>query len=211
MKIEGNEELIENYKMVRQVLSDESLNDRGFRVMNKSIKWDRYLKNPVLVEQHMSWEPPIGRIDDIKLENDAWTGVLVFASTEKGKMYEKLYNEGCIRAVSIGGNAVIVENERGEKKTKSFDVFEVSLVTIPSNANAVKHELGHIPVEYKLYCDKKEFITLSSNFEELNNMEEEKEKRKNWRLSPKFKKFQSQKLQKKSLRLRKQKTQSFRL
>ena len=163
--------------MVRQVLSDESLNDRGFRVMNESIKWDRYLKNPVLVEQHMSWEPPIGRIDDIKLENDAWTGVLVFASTEKGKMYEKLYNEGCIRAVSIGGNAVIVENERREKKTKSFDVFEVSLVTIPSNANAVKHELGHIPVEYKLYCDKKEFITLSSNFEELNNMEEEKEKK----------------------------------
>ena len=45
--------------MVRQVLSDESLNDRGFRVMNKSIKWDRYLKNPVLVEQHMSWEPVI--------------------------------------------------------------------------------------------------------------------------------------------------------
>lgn len=170
--------------MVRQVLSDESLNDRGFRVMNKSIKWDRYLKNPVLVEQHMSWEPPIGRIDDIKLENDAWTGVLVFASTEKGKMYEKLYNEGCIRAVSIGGNAMIVENDRGEKKTKSFDVFEVSLVTIPSNANAVKHELGHIPVEYKLYCDKKEFITLSSNFEELNNMEEEKEKKEELEAKP---------------------------
>lgn len=170
--------------MVRQVLSDESLNDRGFRVMNKSIKWDRYLKNPVLVEQHMSWEPPIGRIDDIKLENDAWTGVLVFASTEKGKMYEKLYNEGCIRAVSIGGNAVIVENDRGEKKTKSFDVFEVSLVTVPSNANAVKHELGHIPVEYKLYCDKKEFITLSSNFEGLNNMEEEKEKKEELEAKP---------------------------
>lgn len=175
--------------MVRQVLSDESLNDRGFRVMNKSIKWDRYLKNPVLVEQHMSWEPPIGRIDDIKLENDAWTGVLVFASTEKGKMYEKLYNEGCIRAVSIGGNAVIVENERGEKKTKSFDVFEVSLVTIPSNANAVKHELGHIPVEYKLYCDKKEFITLSSNFEELNNMEEGKEKKEELQANPEAKIF----------------------
>lgn len=174
--------------MVRQVLSDESLNDRGFRVMNKSIKWDRYLKNPVLVEQHMSWEPPIGRIDDIKLENDAWTGVLVFASTEKGKMYEKLYNEGCIRAVSIGGNAVIVENERGEKKTKSFDIFEVSLVTIPSNANAVKHELGHIPVEYKLYCDKKEFITLSSNFEELNNMEEEKEKKEELEAKPEVQK-----------------------
>lgn len=170
--------------MVRQVLSDESLNDRGFRVMNKSIKWDRYLKNPVLVEQHKSWEPPIGRIDDIKLENDAWTGVLVFASTEKGKMYEKLYNEGCIRAVSIGGNAKIRENERGEKKTSSFDVFEVSLVTIPSNANAVKHELGHIPVEYRLCCDKKEFITLSSNFEELNNMEEEKEKKEELEAKP---------------------------
>ena len=109
---------------------------------------------------------------------------MVFASTEKGKMYEKLYNEGCIRAVSIGGNAVIVENKRGEKKTKSFDVFEVSLVTIPSNANAVKHELGHIPVEYKLYCDKKEFITLSSNFEELNNMEEEKEKKEELEAKP---------------------------
>ena len=186
--------------MVRQVLSDESLNDRGFRVMNKSIKWDRYLKNPVLVEQHMSWEPPIGRIDDIKLENDAWTGVLVFASTEKGKMYEKLYNEGCIRAVSIGGNAVIVENERGEKKTKSFDVFEVSLVTIPSNANAVKHELGHIPVEYKLYCDKKEFITLSSNFEELNNMEEEKEKKEELEAKPEVQEVQEPEAPKEELK-----------
>lgn len=186
--------------MVRQVLSDESLNDRGFRVMNKSIKWDRYLKNPVLVEQHMSWEPPIGRIDDIKLENDAWTGVLVFASTEKGKMYEKLYNEGCIRAVSIGGNAVIVENERGEKKTKSFDIFEVSLVTIPSNANAVKHELGHIPVEYKLYCDKKEFITLSSNFEELNNMEEEKEKKEELEAKPEVQEVQEPEAPKEELK-----------
>ena len=186
--------------MVRQVLSDESLNDRGFRVMNKSIKWDRYLKNPVLVEQHMSWQPPIGRIDDIKLENDAWTGVLVFASTEKGKMYEKLYNEGCIRAVSIGGNAVIVENERGEKKTKSFDVFEVSLVTIPSNANAVKHELGHIPVEYKLYCDKKEFITLSSNFEELNNMEEEKEKKEELEAKPEVQEVQEPEATKEELK-----------
>lgn len=186
--------------MVRQVLSDESLNDRGFMVMNKSIKWDRYLKNPVLVEQHMSWEPPIGRIDDIKLENDAWTGVLVFASTEKGKMYEKLYNEGCIRAVSIGGNAVIVENERGEKKTKSFDVFEVSLVTIPSNANAVKHELGHIPVEYKLYCDKKEFITLSSNFEELNNMEEEKEKKEELEAKPEVQEVQEPEATKEELK-----------
>lgn len=186
--------------MVRQVLSDESLNDRGFRVMNKSIKWDRYLKNPVLVEQHMSWEPPIGRIDDIKLENDAWTGVLVFASTEKGKMYEKLYNEGCIRAVSIGGNAVIVENERGEKKTKSFDIFEVSLVTIPSNANAVKHELGHIPVEYKLYCDKKEFITLSSNFEELNNMEEEKEKKEELEAKPEVQEVQESEATKEELK-----------
>lgn len=186
--------------MVRQVLSDESLNDRGFRVMNKSIKWDRYLKNPVLVEQHMSWEPPIGRIDDIKLENDAWTGVLVFASTEKGKMYEKLYNEGCIRAVSIGGNAVIVENEREEKKTKSFDVFEVSLVTIPSNANAVKHELGHIPVEYKLYCDKKEFITLSSNFEELNNMEEEKEKKEELEAKPEVQEVQEPEATKEELK-----------
>lgn len=186
--------------MVRQVLSDESLNDRGFRVMNKSIKWDRYLKNPVLVEQHMSWQPPIGRIDDIKLENDAWTGVLVFASTEKGKMYEKLYNEGCIRAVSIGGNAVIAENERGEKKTKSFDVFEVSLVTIPSNANAVKHELGHIPVEYKLYCDKKEFITLSSNFEELNNMEEEKEKKEELEAKPEVQEVQEPEATKEELK-----------
>lgn len=40
-------------------------------------------------------------------------------------------------------------------------------------------------------------------------MEEEKEKRKNWRLSPKFKKSKSQKLQKKSLRQRKQKHSPF--
>lgn len=175
--------------MVRQVLSDESLNDRGFRVMNDSIKWDRYLKNPVLVEQHMSWKAPIGRLEDIKLESDKWTGIIVFASTKEGQKYKQLYDEGYIRAVSLGGNAVIVEDEFGGKKTKSFDVFEISLVTIPSNANAVYYKelnakLGHIPVEYKLYSENKELITLSSNFEELMQMEE-KEKQQEVELQAK--------------------------
>ena len=175
--------------MVRQVLSDESLNDRGFRVMNDSIKWDRYLKNPVLVEQHMSWKAPIGRLEDIKLESDKWTGIIVFASTKEGQKYKQLYDEGYIRAVSLGGNAVIVEDEFGRKKTKSFDVFEISLVTIPSNANAVYYKelnakLGHIPVEYKLYSENKELITLSSNFEELMQMEE-KEKQQEVELQAK--------------------------
>lgn len=174
---------------IRQVLSDESLNDKGFRVMNDSIKWDRYLKNPVLVEQHMSWKSPIGRLEDIKLESDKWTGIIVFASTEEGQTYKKLYEEGCIRAVSLGGNAIIVEDEFGRRKTKSFDVFEVSLVTIPSNANAVYYKelnakLGHIPVEYKLYSENKELITLSSNFEELMQMEE-KEKQQEVELQAK--------------------------
>jgi hypothetical protein len=157
--------------------------------MNDSIKWDRYLKNPVLVEQHMSWKAPIGRLEDIKLESDKWTGIIVFASTKEGQKYKQLYDEGYIRAVSLGGNAVIVEDEFGRKKTKSFDVFEISLVTIPSNANAVYYKelnakLGHIPVEYKLYSENKELITLSSNFEELMQMEE-KEKQQEVELQAK--------------------------
>lgn len=36
-------------KIKRQKLSDESLNDKDYVVLNDGINWDRYKKNPILL------------------------------------------------------------------------------------------------------------------------------------------------------------------
>lgn len=123
----------------RQIISDETMNSKGFIVLNKGLDWLRYIKNPVLLVEHEEDSVPIGKIVDIRFENDRWTGLLVFADTERGREAKKLYEAGIYNAVSINGLAQKV-NRNGIIYAVKFVVFEVSLVAIPSNENAVSYE-----------------------------------------------------------------------
>ena len=89
--------------MIRQILSDETMNRKGYITLNDGVNWDEYRKNPVLMLEHEDDKQPIGRIDNIRFEDNAWYGDLVFADTEEGREKEKLYNEGFYNAVSISG------------------------------------------------------------------------------------------------------------
>lgn len=171
--------------MIVQVLSNESVNDRGYVVMNNSIDWGRYRKNPVLMLQHFQWDNPIGSVKDIKLntQKKRWEGILVFASTKEGQKYKQMYEEGSYNAVSIAGKVEFAER-KGKKFTTKFEVYEISLVAIPSNEDAVairekNAKLGCLPVEFCI-TESQQVEQLSADFEtEINNylsMEEKEEK-----------------------------------
>lgn len=171
--------------MIVQVLSNESVNDRGYVVMNNSIDWGRYRKNPVLMLQHFQRDNPIGSVRDIKLnaQKKRWEGILVFASTKEGQKYKQMYEEGSYNAVSIAGRVEFAER-KGKKFTTKFEVYEISLVAIPSNEDAVairekNAKLGCLPVEFCI-TESQQVERLSADFEtEINNylsMEEKEEK-----------------------------------
>ena len=175
--------------MIIQVLSNESVNDKGYIVVNSSIDWSRYKKNPVLMLQHFQLDNPIGSVREIKFntEKKRWEGVLYFASTEEGQKYKQMYEEGSYNAVSIAGKAEFAE-KRGRKFTSKFIVYEISLVAIPANEDAVairekNAKLGCLPVDFCI-TESAQVEQLSSDFEnEINNiletMEEEKKEQLN--------------------------------
>lgn len=77
---------------LRQVLSNETINDYDMVVLSDGIDWSRYEKNPVLLENHDWDSQPIGNVVNIHREGNDWIGTLKFAEgTERGKTAKYLY------------------------------------------------------------------------------------------------------------------------
>jgi hypothetical protein len=162
----------------RQILSDESVNSKGFIVLNEGLDWSRYRKNPVLLVEHVEDSVPIGKIVDIRLDNGAWTGELVFADTERGQEAKRLYDEGMYNGVSINGLAHKVKRNDKVYAVK-FKVFETSLVAIPANENAVSYETERLNVIFNDAHGEqwRESLSASEN-ESINNYLMENEEKK---------------------------------
>jgi hypothetical protein len=139
----------------RIVFSTKTPNDQGGIIPNDVIDFSRFNTNPVILCQH-AWEaPPIGLMTDVQMQGGKWTGIPVFHGlTEESKQYKALYeaNEGWIRACSIGGEAIWKSTKRngsygeitdytidedGNRICEKFNLYEVSIVTLPSNPDAV--------------------------------------------------------------------------
>ena len=130
----------------RIVFSTNTANDQGTVIPNECIDFSRFSNNPVLLKQH-NWEgEPIGKCTDWKLENGAWSMVPVFHGiTEDARLYKEMYEAGYLNACSIGGEFIAEEDlqgrpkldENGNKICKSFLLYEISMVTLPSNKEAV--------------------------------------------------------------------------
>lgn len=57
---------------LRQVLSNETINDYDMVVLSDGIDWSRYEKNPVLLENHDWDSQPIGNV--VNIHREATTG-----------------------------------------------------------------------------------------------------------------------------------------
>lgn len=137
--------------MKRLILSDESLNSYGFWVKTSGIGQTRFLKNPVMLFNHHRTTKgkkdeilPIGRWEDLRIEDGVLTGVPVF--DEKDEFAMRIKNKvegGFLSGCSIG----ITVREWSEKPEDlkpgqqyptvvACELMEVSVVDIPSNPNS---------------------------------------------------------------------------
>lgn len=130
----------------RIVFNTTTPNDQGGIIPNDAIKFERFNANPVLLLQHQWEQFPVGMMTDIKLIGGKWTGVPVFHRlTDISKQCADLFEAGFIKACSIGGFSEWKTNSAGQAQLDAegnrvcalFDLYEISLCTLPSNPDAV--------------------------------------------------------------------------
>jgi HK97 family phage prohead protease len=149
---------------ISYVMSDESINRYGFRVLTTGIDLTAFAKNPVALAIHDGKALPVGLWKDVQ-KNDRGQLVGTLSYDEDDELAMTMYKKakkGMMNAVSIGFNAMELSDDpqyllQGQKYptvTKS-DLMECSPVPLPANRNAVKL-FGLNGAELKLGFDVKE-------------------------------------------------------
>lgn len=146
------------------VMSDESLNSYGFRVLTSGIDLSDFSKNPLAFYNHNTYDLPIGKWENIRIEKGQLLGD--FVPDERDEEAMEIWNKiegGFLNACSIGIKTVecsadpkfLMPGQTYETVTKS-QLRECSIVNIPSNKNALR-----------LY-DESEMIMLSASASDLS-------------------------------------------
>lgn len=119
------------------VLSDSSVNSYGFSIDLAKLDLERFKKNPVLLYNHNQL---VGKWEDLKIEDGKFIGTPVFMDDEDEKeslKIKKRVESGFLKGASLGINILSVEHKTGEAPVVEAEVYECSIVDIPSNKNAV--------------------------------------------------------------------------
>lgn len=104
-----------------------------------------FLKNPVALWAHNSWEPPIGRASNLAVEVDRLMGDIEFAAADVYPFADTIYRliaAKYVNAVSVG--FMPIEWSFVDDKERKFgidfkrqELLEISVVPVPCNANAL--------------------------------------------------------------------------
>jgi hypothetical protein len=155
------------------VLSDESLNSYGFRILTAGIDVEQFIKNPVMLFMHnrpfrgsKDEYTVIGRWENIRKEDGKLLADAVFDLNDPfaKSIADKVEND-FLRMASIGARPIetsadpiyLVPGQQYETVTKCI-AKEASIVDIGSNDNALA--LSDVPA---LYNDEETLIELSAN------------------------------------------------
>lgn len=126
------------------VISDESLNSYGFRLLSGGCDLSAFLRNPVMFYNHLGYDrPPIGRWENVRIEGDKILGDPVFDMSDPfAAEIARKVEEHYISAASVGAEIIesssldMVEGQTEPTVTR-WRLFEVSIVNLPANADAV--------------------------------------------------------------------------
>jgi HK97 family phage prohead protease len=134
------------------ILSDESVNRYGFRVLTGGIDLEHFEKNPVMLWSHTRTQGnyedvilPIGIWKNLRIEDRKLLGEPCFDMDDKfaAKIAKKV-EKGYINAASIGIEILELSDAlediisgQTRKTVKRSELLEVSLTDIPANANSV--------------------------------------------------------------------------
>jgi len=128
------------------VLSDESVNTYGFRLLLSGADIEQFRRNPVMYLNHNDWDTPIGRWENIRIEDGKLMADPVFdLEDEEGKKIAGKVDRGFLRMASVGLRAIERSEEPelmlpGQKypTVTKWQLREASIVGIGANHNAIR-------------------------------------------------------------------------
>lgn len=155
------------------VLNDEKkVNSYGFRIPNAGIDLKRFKANPVMLDQHYnSTGYVIGRWTNIRIEGSQLLADTEFDSEdERAAAIEGKVERGFIKAASMGvsyNRENMKANPDGTYDLTKCEMFEASIVAIPSNANALKlyHDSGMLMDESEIKLSLQELKDTEINLQ----------------------------------------------
>lgn len=127
------------------ILHDESVNSYGFRMLTSGADLVEFKKNPVMLYNHDDWDMPIGRWENIRIEDNKILAEAVFDLKDpKAARIAQKVEDGFIRACSIGAwvqecssdESLRIPGQVGETVVR-WSAREASICNIPANHNAL--------------------------------------------------------------------------
>lgn len=122
-----------NFKVIA---SSESIDRHGEKILVKAWELDRYKANPVILWGHDYYSLPIGVATNVYVENDQLIAEGVFAKSEFAQEVRALYDQGILKAVSVG----FIPLEREANVITRAELLEISFVPVPANQDALSLE-----------------------------------------------------------------------
>ena len=130
------------------ILSDNSLNGYGFRVLTSGGDFSRFLKNPMLLDTHDGWDSRsiMGIWENLRVEGEQLLADPVFDEEDpRAADMKRKYDKGFLRAASIGFRVLATSEDPEDMlpgqtlpTVTKWELMEASLVPVPANANAVR-------------------------------------------------------------------------
>lgn len=163
--------------MPKFILNDETQrNSYGFKIKTEGILLDRFQKNPVMLDGHSSANlSVIGFWENIQKENGILSAETSFDTEDPhaqniASKVERGFIKGASMGISFSKKDFSYEN--GELVLNHCEIYEASIVAIPSNAGALRLTMDGQEVskkEMELFC-----LSIEKEFkEDLNDIEKE--------------------------------------
>lgn len=134
--------------MATFVLNDENkVNSYGFKILNAGIDLKRFKANPVVLDQHYNstWAV-IGKWTNIRIEGSKLLADAEFdTEDEDAKKIAGKVDRGFIKGASMGvsfDREAMKQNPKNEYELSKCELYEASIVAIPSNANSLRLYAG---------------------------------------------------------------------
>ena len=120
------------------VVSDESINSYGYIVITEGIDTTAFERNPIMLYMHER-KTVVGRWENIRKDGKKLLADAVFdESTELGRTVKTQVENGFLRSASIGVDIIETKEIDGVNIVTKSVLYEISIVDIPANKNALK-------------------------------------------------------------------------
>lgn len=147
------------------ILNDETkYNSYGFRIPNSGLNLERFKANPVMLNQHWSYnDDVIGKWNNVRVEGNLLKADPEFDMEDENAMSIKgKVDRGYIKGVSLG---LIFDREKmqigsdGKLFLSEAEVLEASIVAVPANSGALKL---YAPGTHELMTEEQVKLSLSA-------------------------------------------------